>query len=270
MTLVSALLNTWESVCVTPGIMERLCTSHLYSTVQLWDAYLGLWKGLNIHLWKKRYFWGKKALGGLFCISGIFLLPRPTQHKATALPSGGSLCQTSDKKQTSHPWAFQLHPETPVFVWFVPFLLGSAPGHISGCQCLRVQRHSADGAPAGEGGEDPCSGSWHDQVGTEIPGGKCDETVCFGCSCNCGCSEVNGTFHRAGIIFFFQLNVIFPTQECCHAILLWLLILWSEQLLRALQASGAWLLFLGAVQLPAIRNVFPGEDSSTCRIHFPN
>lgn len=104
MTLVSALLNTWESVCVTPGIMEEgLCTSHLYSTVQLWDAYLGLWKGLNIHLWKKRYFWGKKALGGLFCISGIFLLPRPTQHKATAFPSGGSLCQTSDKKQTSTP-----------------------------------------------------------------------------------------------------------------------------------------------------------------------
>lgn len=31
-----------------------------------------------------------------------------------------SLCQTSDKKQSSQPWAFQLHPEVSIFCFFPP------------------------------------------------------------------------------------------------------------------------------------------------------
>lgn len=158
--------------------------------------------------------------------------------------------------------------KTGLFFFFFSCFWKPAPGDISDCQCLGVQCHGAYGTPAGEGRKDSCSGSWHDQVGTEVPGGECDEAVCFGCSCNCGCSEVNDTFHSTEIIFFFQLNVVFPPRECCRATLLWYLVLWSGWLLRHLDASGAWLLFLGAVQLPAIRTFFPGEDSCTRRSHI--
>lgn len=173
------------------------------------------WKGCAHHTCTAQSssgmcIWGsaheKKALGGIFSISGIFLLACPTQHKPLYV-------------LVSNQWQKAKQPtlSLPAASWGFYFLFfsswESAPGHISGCQCLWVQRHSPHGAPEGEGREDPCSGSWHDQVGTEIPGGKRDETVCFGCSRHRGCSEVNGTFHRAGIIFFFQLNVIFPTQE---------------------------------------------------------
>lgn len=183
--LVSALLNTWESVCVTSGMM---CTSHLYSTVQLWDVYLGLCT------WKKRPW--EEYFPPHAC---------PTQHKATAFLSGGGSCVkpvTKSKAANPEPYSCILR-----FLFLFGFFFSSwesASGHISGCQRLWVQRHSTHGAPEGEGREDPCSGSWHDQVGTEIPGGKCDETVCFGCSCDRGCSEVNGTFHSTGVIFFFS------------------------------------------------------------------
>lgn len=202
----------------------------------------------------------------------------PRWHRPLHFTLGGSCVKPvllwtsphpSDKKQTNQPWVLQMHPEMTFFFFFFCFWK-SASGYISDCQRLRVQRHSTYGTPAREGRKDSCSGSWYDQVGTEIPGGECDETVCFGCSCNCGCSEVNETFHSTGIIFYFQLNVIFPTKECCHTTLPWYLALWSEWLLRLLHASGAWLLFLRAVQLPTIRNFFPGEDSSTCRSHFPD
>lgn len=121
-----------------------------------------------------------------------------------------------------------------------------ASGYISGCQRVGVQRHGAYGAPAWEGRKDSCSGSWHDQVGAEIPGGERDETVRFGCSCDRGCSEVNETIHSTGIIFFFQLNVEFPTEECCHTTFPWYLSLWSERLHKLLCASGAWQLFPGS------------------------
>lgn len=162
-----------------------------------------------------------------------------------------SVLQTKSKQTNPEP-----HRCILTLLFPFPCFWKSASGYISDCQRLRVQRHGAYGTPAWEGGKDSCSGSWHDQVGTEVPGGECDETVCFGCSCNCGCAEVNKAFHSTGIIFFFQLNVIFPTRECFHATLPLYLALWSERLLRLLHASGAWLLFLGSVQLPTIRDFF--------------
>lgn len=212
----------------------------------------------------------KKALGGAFSISGIFLLACPTQHKATAFPSGGVLASNQWQKAkqptlslTATSWDFYF-----CFVWFFSSW-ESASGHISGCQCVRVQRHGSHGAAAWEGGEDPCSGSWHDQVGAEIPGGKCDETVCFGCSCDRGCSEVNGTFHRTGIIFFFQLNVIFPTQECCRASCDCSPcgLNSSSDLCKQVELGCfSWEL----CNCQQLEMFFPGEDSSTCRSHFPD
>lgn len=77
-----------------------------------------------------------------------------------------------------------LHP-------FVSFVL-TASGRLSGRRGrpIRVQRHSTYGAPEGEGGADPGSGGGHDQMGAEVPGGECDETVCSGCCCVCRHPEV--------------------------------------------------------------------------------
>lgn len=69
-------------------------------------------------------------------------------------------------------------------------VLPAAPSNSPEHWSCRVQCTGVDGAAPWEGREDSGSGSWHDQMGTEVSGGEHHAAVCNGCSCHSSNPEV--------------------------------------------------------------------------------